>query len=237
MGAVRAANERARWAEMAVEISSRLHEKILVSTATTQPDTLMRFTSPVLTRVMGSPVTIAALLAGSPVTNGVLSPSFRRITRPRGPVARRQTRGTTPTAPSLIDRMNRGEFNPAPPPPTPSGVSTIGRYKGDLVPSWLTPGLLNFLKRLPFLLILLAIILLIVAVILFFAVGACSWSDRSGYWRGGSSGKLRRPALGTKPGGAGGTRRRHHHRRHDQDSHRSCEFCSVTLCSRCRPGR
>ena len=86
-------------------------------------------------------------------------------------MARRQTRGTTPTAPSLIDRMNRGEFDPAPPPPTPSGVSTIGRYKGDLVPSWLTPGLLNFLKRLPFLLILLAIVLFILAVILFFAVG------------------------------------------------------------------
>ena len=171
---VRAANERARWAEMAVEISSRLHEKILVSTATTQPDTLMRFTSPVLTRVMGSPLTIAALLVGSPVTNGVLSPSFRRITRPRGPVTRRQTRGTKPTAPSLIDRMNLGEFNPAPPPPTPSGVSTIGRYKGDLVPNWLTAGLLNFLKRVPFLLILLAIILLVIAVILFFTVGAAA---------------------------------------------------------------
>jgi small-conductance mechanosensitive channel len=88
-----------------------------------------------------------------------------------GPVARRQTRGTTLTAPSLIDRMNRGEFNPAPPPPTPSGVSTIGRYKGDLVPSWLTPGLLRFLKRLPFLLILLVVLLLIAAVILFIAVG------------------------------------------------------------------
>jgi hypothetical protein len=174
VGAVRAANERARWAELAVEISSRLHEKILVSTASTQPDTLMRFTSPVLTRVMGSPVTIAALLAGSPVTNGVLSPSFRRITRPRGPIALRQTRGSAPTAPSLIDRMNRGDFNPAPPPPTPSGVSTIGRYKGDLLPGWLTPGLLNFLKRLPFLLILLAILLLVVAVILFFTAGAAA---------------------------------------------------------------
>jgi len=171
VGAVRAANERARWAELAVEISSRLHEKTLLSTTAARPDTLMRFTAPVLTRVMGSPMTIAALLAGSPVTDGALSPSFRRITRPRGPVARRQTRGTTPTAPSLIDRMNRGEFNPAPPPPTPSGVSTIGRFKGDLVPSWLTPGLLKFLKRLPFLLILLAILLLIAAVILFIAVG------------------------------------------------------------------
>jgi hypothetical protein len=171
VGAVRAANERARWAELAVEISSRLHEKTVLSTAAARPDTLMRFTEPVLTRVMGSPMTIAALLAGSPVTDGALSPSFRRITRPRGPVARRQTRGTTPTAPSLIDRMNRGEFNPAAPPPTPSGVSTIGRYKGDLVPSWLTPGLLKFLKLLPKLLILLAILLLIAAVILFIAAG------------------------------------------------------------------
>jgi hypothetical protein len=171
VGAVRAANERARWAQLAVEISSRLHEKTLLSTATTKPDTLMRFTSPVLTRVMGSPMTIAALLAGSPVTDGVLSPSFRRITRPRGPVAQRQTRGVTPTAPSLIDRMNRGEFNPAPPPPTPSGVSTVGRYKGDLVPSWLTPGLLQFLKRLPLLLLILGILLLIVAIFLLFTVG------------------------------------------------------------------
>jgi hypothetical protein len=54
VGAVRAANERARWAELAVEISSRLHEKVLLSTATTNPDTLMRFTEPVLTRVMGA---------------------------------------------------------------------------------------------------------------------------------------------------------------------------------------
>jgi hypothetical protein len=174
VGAVRAANERARWAELAVEISSRMHEKTLLATATTQPDTLMRFTEPVLTRVMGSPVTIATLLEGSPVTDGTLSPSFRRITRPRGPVAQRQTRGTTPAAPSLVDRMNRGEFNPAPPPPTPSGLSTIGRYKGALVPGWLTPGLLKFLKHLPFCLILLAIILLIATVILFFAVGAAA---------------------------------------------------------------
>jgi hypothetical protein len=171
VGAVRAANERARWIELAVEISSRMHEKILVSTAPTQTDTLMRFTQPVLTRVLGSPVTIAALLTGSPVTDGALAPSFRRITRPRGPVARRQTRGTTPTASSLIDRMNRGEFNPAPPPPTPSGVSTIGRYKTSLIPSWLTAGLLKFLKRLPRILLLLAILLLIAAVILFIAAG------------------------------------------------------------------
>ena len=171
VGAVRAANERARWAELAVEISSRLHEKVLVSTSTTQPDTLMRFTSPVLSRVMGSPVTMAALLAGSPVTNGALSPQLRRITRPRGPAAQRQTRGVKPTAPSLIGRMNQGEFNPAPPPPTPSGVSTIGRYKSSLVPSWLTPGLLKFLKSLPLLLILLAILLVIAAVILFATVG------------------------------------------------------------------
>src|SRR5208283_1591722 len=36
VGAVRAANERARWAELAVEISSRIHGKILVSTTTAQ---------------------------------------------------------------------------------------------------------------------------------------------------------------------------------------------------------
>jgi hypothetical protein len=174
VGAVRAANERARWAELAIEISSRLHVKTLLSTSTGEPDTLMRYTAPVQTRVLGSPVTIAALLAGSPVTDGSLSPSFRRITRPLGPISRRMTNGTTPTAPSLIDRMNRGEFNAAPPPPTPSGVSTIGHYKGDLVPSWLTPGVLNFLKRLPFLLILLAILLLIVAVVLFFVAGVAA---------------------------------------------------------------
>ncbi len=167
VGAVRAANERARWTELAVEISSRLHQKMLVATSTAQPDTLMRFASPVLSRVMGSPVTMAALLANSPVTDGALSGQFRRITRPRGPAAQRQTRGATPTAPSLIDRMNRGEFNPAPPPPTPSGVSTIGRFKGGLVPSWLTPGLLKLLKLLPWILIVLAVVLAIAAVVLF----------------------------------------------------------------------
>lgn len=171
VGEVRAANERARWTELAIEISARLHQKMLVATSSVQPDTLMRFTSPVLSRVMGSPVTMAALLANSPVTNGALSAQFRRITRSRGPAAQRLTRGITPTAPSLIDRMNRGEFNPAPPPPTPSGVSAIGRFKGGLVPSWLTPGLLKLLKLLPWILIVLAIVLAIVAVVLFATVG------------------------------------------------------------------
>jgi len=171
VGEVRAANERARWTELAIEISARLHQKVLVATSTVQPDTLMRFTSPVLSRVLGSPVTMAALLANSPVTDGALSAQFRRITRPRGPAAQRLTRGVTPTAPSLIDRMNRGEFNPAPPPPTPSGVSTIGRFKGGLVPGWLTPWLLKLLKLLPWILIVLAVVLAIAAIVLFATVG------------------------------------------------------------------
>jgi hypothetical protein len=169
VGEVRAANERARWMQLGIEISARLYQKSLGSIASARVFTFMKFTSPVLTRVLGSPATIARLLLQSPVSPGTLSSQLRRITRPRGPIARRQP--PPASGPSLLERMNQGTFSPAPPLPQPSGVLSKGNAGGQIEPAWITPGVLAFLRFLPTLLLVIAIALIIIAVLLVFIAG------------------------------------------------------------------
>ena len=159
---VRAANQALRWKQFGLLIASRLHDKIFVAPNDT---TIVRLAAPVLARITGSPVTLRKLIADSPIADGILEPQFRRLARPLGPLGRRQGR-TASGVSSLIERMNRGEFFPAPPPPTPVELPTLAKTIGPLAPSWATPGRLNFLRDLPFWLTLLGILLALVALLL-----------------------------------------------------------------------
>src|SRR5262249_24328866 len=112
---------------------------------------------------------VALLLRESPVSPGTLSATLRRIARPRGAISQRQMPAASAT--SLLERMNDGRFSPAPPLPLPSRVNAIGRVAASLVLSWVTPGVLRFLKLLPVLLLVVAIVAAIVAIVLFAAGG------------------------------------------------------------------
>ena len=149
---VRAANQALRWKQFGLLIASRLHEQIFVApndTTIVRDATIVRLAAPVLARITGSPVTLRKLIADSPIAEGILEPQFRRLARPLGPLGRRQER-TVSGVSSLIERMNRGEFFPAPPPPTPAELPTLAKTIGPLAPSWATPERLNFLRDLPF---------------------------------------------------------------------------------------
>jgi hypothetical protein len=162
VGEVRAANARARFTELATLVSQRLHLRIFPTGQTDElhAESVLKFTAPVHTRVLGSPVTIHKLIQDSPIARGTLAPQFRRIARPLGPIGRRQGRAAHAGASNLLARMNRGEFDPAPPPPTPQVLATLDRAAPNLVPAWATPERMNWLRRLPGLLGALGLVLL-----------------------------------------------------------------------------
>ena len=172
---VRAANQALRWKQFGLLIASRLHDKIFAAPNDT---TIVRLSGPVLARITGSPVTLRKLIADSPIADGILEPQFRRLARPLGPLGRRQERSAS-GASSLIERMNRGEFFPAPPPPTPAELPTLAKTIAPLAPSWATPERLNFLRALPLWLMLIGILFAFIALVLV-ATGAIAFAVVAG---------------------------------------------------------
>src|ERR1051325_10948736 len=83
--------------------------------------------APLHKKVLASPTTIAAEFAKSPVTRGVLSPVFRRISRPLGPLGRRIGYAKEPGRLSaLVTRLNAGDVKVSPPPQRPEAIVSPG---------------------------------------------------------------------------------------------------------------
>ena len=124
--------------------------------------TFMMLTAPLQARVLASPRTVAAAFEGSAVPSRLLSGSFRRASRPLGPVARRAARlaGLPRGLPgarehpdgSLLERLNAGALRLAPPPAPPDGLASlddVGTREEDVtLPDWLPAWLRALLRRL-----------------------------------------------------------------------------------------
>ena len=114
------------------------------------PATLLTLTGPVLAKVRASHKTARATLAASRLPVRAVSGPFRRITRPLGPLARRQalTAGAAsagaPQPGRLVRRLNAGEVAAVPPPRPPGGMVSIDQVSGLLYP----PGLPGWLRAL-----------------------------------------------------------------------------------------
>lgn len=161
IGAVLAANNRLRFAQMAQAASLALHAKHI---ATLEPARQFLLTAPMHARVMGSPTTVAAQLRASVVPPAVTSGVFRRVTRQGTPLMKRLALPVA-TAAQIIQRINAGELHPAPRKVAPTGAVGIGAAAGWLEPPG-EPGWLEALLRrepwlrfLPLLLLLLLVLL------------------------------------------------------------------------------
>jgi hypothetical protein len=158
---IREINEKLRLAQLAREGAVRVHARHLASA---RDQSLLLLAAPVLARVKGSPQTIAKLVADSPIGSGVFEAQFRRVARPRGPLGRRQGRTREGSASStLLERMNSGTLQPAPPPAPPPSMVTPGDAKGPS-PPWLD-------EALPGILLFVGLILLLIGLFLLAAGG------------------------------------------------------------------
>jgi hypothetical protein len=121
---IRAANQLLAQGQLARAVSQQLFQQHLVAAP---PETLIKLTSPLQSRLLASPTTIAATIRASRVPPRMFSGAFRRLSRGR--------------APTLVTRVNSGALTIVPPPKPPGGltpvdqVSPTGSSTG--LPSWL----------------------------------------------------------------------------------------------------
>lgn len=130
----------------------------------------LMLTHPVQNRLLASPRTVHATLAASKLPVRALSPAFRRIARPLGPLRRRQAPGGVPSG-DVITKLSSGSISPVPPPTPPGGMVSIDDISDSLYPPWLPPWLRPFLTYAFWLLIVLAILLAILLVLFGLALG------------------------------------------------------------------
>jgi hypothetical protein len=120
VGEVLAANRRAAFFRFAMRAAEKSFDRNI---AVLPPERFLTVTAPVFRRVPGSPRTVHALLSSSRLPVAALSPAFRKLTRPRGLVARRalpEALRAAATA-TLAVAINDKVASAAPPPPPVAG--------------------------------------------------------------------------------------------------------------------
>jgi hypothetical protein len=143
VGQLREVNDRLRHAQLAREVSVRLHARLF---AGADVDRVLAVTSPVHTRVAASPTTVGAVLGAAPIPAGLLGRTWHRVARPLGPLARRQARTRRPSG-SLLARVNTGALRADPAPVFPAGVQTLRQLGARLLPPGADEGTLARLRR------------------------------------------------------------------------------------------
>ena len=170
IGEVLEANRRIRLTQLAKESSHKIYNKHLKPL---KPAQALAFTAPLHARLVNNGQTIFMHISSSTLPQATISPVFRRLTRPRGPVYVRVRPDAGRKPDDLIDRINAGEITTTPPKTAPEGSinldKTIESASSTKLPQWLEKLLAKkWFRWLP--MILLALLLLI--IVLFNALGS-----------------------------------------------------------------
>ena len=104
-------------------------------------DQFLTFTHAVQARVLGSPTTIAAQLAGSRLPRAAVDPGFRKIARPRGATMRKVVPAGAPRPQQILAKLNEGSLTAAPAAPEPTGQISLDGAASSIelpaLPAWL----------------------------------------------------------------------------------------------------
>jgi hypothetical protein len=163
LGAILEANQKLKAAQAARAAMRKVHEKHLQAA---DIDALLGITTLVHHRLRASPQTIATTIARSRLPARVLSPAFRRVTRPLGPLRRRQGLDRA-TNPRWATRLNSGELQVVPPPRAPGGLIALEDISDRFFPSRAPAWVHELLPYALWLLLLLALVAAIVALVAF----------------------------------------------------------------------
>jgi hypothetical protein len=129
------ANSMLRGAQLARGTLTLLHARRL---AVASNATLLTLTAPVHARLLASPQTVRAVIAGSRVPGQMFTAAFRRITSPAGAIRRRQAAAGAAIGSlgALVDRVNAAEIAVVPPPAPPGGLVAIEDISDAIRPPW-----------------------------------------------------------------------------------------------------
>jgi hypothetical protein len=127
IGDILEANRRIRLAQLAAAASRSLHTRI----ASVPTDRLLAITQPVHSQLFGSEETIHFKVKASPLPDAALAPTFRRMVRPRGKIARAAL-AHVPARASLLARLNSGDISAAPSRTAPAGAATLANLAREV---------------------------------------------------------------------------------------------------------
>lgn len=129
VGEIEKANQVLRQAQLARSVSARIYDKRISPQAA---ETLIHFAAALHSRIFGTETskTLAVQVLESRVPQSMMSSAFRRLTRPRGPVARRAGNGLR--AGELIRKLNEGEIKVVDKTRTPNGMIIMEQVFQDL---------------------------------------------------------------------------------------------------------
>jgi hypothetical protein len=132
-GQIERANQALRQAQLARQAGGSMLARHF---AGLDPARLVQLTGPVQRRVLAGEVTVRAVVDESCLPQAAVTPAFRRLLRPRGPVARRiRRRPEWPDQPrrgALIERLASGSLAVAPSWEAPGGTVSIDAVSAAL---------------------------------------------------------------------------------------------------------
>jgi hypothetical protein len=161
VGKVLEANRILRLAQLMLQIGKPFHA---LSFSKLPTGSLLAVSSPVLKKVMGSPVTIYHQIRQSRLPAAALSGAFRRMVRPRGKLVQRLSLDRRFDYEVLIHGLNDGTLTAAPPRPVP-GMPTVADVANAIFPAGLPNWLRWALKNAGWILLLLLLLFLPVVLL------------------------------------------------------------------------
>jgi hypothetical protein len=168
IGDVLSMNRKIQSMQLAVKANEALLAKSFVALPAEQA---LAMSGPVMRKVMGSPVTVNALVKASRLPRAALSGAMRAHLRPRGMLMRRALgpAGVARPLAETVARLNDGRITAAGPPPAPDGA-TYGSTLAAAAPK--VPGWLAWLARRARLAAVVIFGLVVAAVVVLAALGA-----------------------------------------------------------------
>ncbi|HTS45756.1 MAG TPA: hypothetical protein VMH01_15255 [Puia sp.] len=140
--------------QMTVKTMSQLPQQVL-----------MAVSNPVLSRVMGSPTTIAHQIRQSNIPAAIYSGAFRRLMRPRARIARRISPNGKLAFDDLVTGLNNNKLNIGPVNVLPAGLPNTQQISGEIGPTNLPLWLTFLLKYAIWILVILLVIFILLALI------------------------------------------------------------------------
>jgi hypothetical protein len=125
IGDVLAANTRIRRLHLAAAVASRWHDKHLMPLSIASPERALTITAPVESRIVQASRAVATYRAGSRLPRALTSTAMRRVQRPGSRLMRTLPFNAELTPGNLLQRVNAGEVEVAPPKIVPPGVVTV----------------------------------------------------------------------------------------------------------------
>jgi len=149
VGDVIEANRRLNWSVLATLVARVWYQRHFVIKPNIAAEKYLSLTTPVQKRIIASNKTVYYNVNQSFVPKALISPTMRRIIRPRGRLVKRIEFDSQVRTDNLIDRVNREEVTPAPIPKVPDELLTHSEVTEAVYPAGTPNFLLKLLSRYP----------------------------------------------------------------------------------------